>query len=111
MGAERAAVPELQARVAQPLARQRRRDVALAVAGGDEHERDDVDGAGARGGEPVNGVLDRRRGELEEPALHVDVGQPLRHPLDELGELRAALLALGPVSDDEQSRSHSWSSR
>jgi hypothetical protein len=100
--AERAAVAEGQPRVAPLLAGERCRDVALAVPGRDEHERDDVDARVAGLDEAGDRVLDRRRRELEEAAGDVGERRLQLHPLDQLGELGAALRALGAVPDDEQ---------
>jgi hypothetical protein len=104
VAAERPAVPERQARVAQLLALERGGDVALAVPGGHEHERDDVDRAVARPDQPLHGVLDGRRRQLEEAAGDVRVRRAQLRPVDELGELRTAGRALGAVADDEQGR-------
>ena len=104
--AERPAVAELEAGVAPPLALERGGDVALAVPGPDEHERHDVDGAVPGLHQADDGVLDRRRRELEEAALDVGGRDRFRDPLDELAELRAAGCALRAVPDDEQCWAH-----
>ena len=92
--------------MAQLLAGERGRDVALAVTGADEHQRHDVDRAVPLRDEPRHGVLDGRRRELEEAALDVGVRRGLRHALHQLGELRDAVGALGAVADDEQGGPH-----
>jgi hypothetical protein len=74
----------------------------LLWPGGHQHERDDVDRAVAGLDQPLHGVLDRRRRQLEEAAGDVGVRRAQLRTLDELGELRAAGLALGAVADDEQ---------
>jgi hypothetical protein len=72
------------------------------VAGGDQHQRHDVDGAVTGLDEAVHGVLDGRWRQLEEAARDVRVRRAQLGALDERGELGAAGGALRAVADDEQ---------
>ena len=118
MRAERAPVARGQAGMAAEFPGQSGWDVALAVAGRGEDQRDrDHRAAGRRGrGQPGDRIGHGWPGQFDEPAGHGGDAVPGAgaDPLDEPGELGNPRGAAGPVPDDQQGRTepsracHDW---
>ena len=104
--AERTAVRVGEAGMAYLLAGHRTGDVALAVSGRDEDERHGDQVPVPARDELADGLGERRRRQLDEPAGHVDLrcGLPFAEPLHERSELPDAGLDPGAVADDDERR-------
>jgi hypothetical protein len=96
--------------VAHLLADECRRDVALRVPGGHQHQRYGDQLAVSAPGQRRDGVGDRRVGELDEPARNVEVRRAALHQVDEVVELRDAIGVARAVADQEQRERHRSSS-
>ncbi|RAO48213.1 hypothetical protein GAR06_02208 [Micromonospora saelicesensis] len=102
VGAERAAVAVAQPGVALLLPGHRGGDVALAVTGAGEHQRQRHQRPVPPGDERADRVGQRWAGQLDEAALDVADVAATADPLDESGELLDPGRAARTVPDDDQ---------